>query len=59
MKKNITVDENKVPSDCNYCPGIRPLEIELGACKCKKELWWDGEGCVNRNQCPCMVGHIP
>lgn len=44
---------------CNYCPGVRPLEIELGACKCRKDRWWDGENCVTKNQCPCIVGHIP
>lgn len=45
-------------SKCNYCNGIEPLNIELGACKCKENLWWDGEECVPQNQCPCVVGHM-
>lgn len=43
---------------CNYCPGVAPLEIELGGCKCEQQLWWDGQQCVSRNQCPCTIGHM-
>lgn len=26
--------------------------------RCLADLWFDGVKCVNRTQCPCMVGHI-
>lgn len=44
--------------DCNTCPGVERPQLELLACKCKADLWWDGENCVSRTQCPCMVGHL-
>nr|XP_023019258.1 hemocytin-like [Leptinotarsa decemlineata] len=47
------------PSQCNYCPGVEQNDMELDACRCSVNLWWDGENCVNRTQCPCMMGYIP
>lgn len=44
---------------CNYCPGAEYVDLEMGACRCTEKLWWDGESCVNRTDCPCFVGHIP
>lgn len=26
--------------------------------RCLVDQWFDGLKCVNRTQCPCMVGHI-
>lgn len=47
------------PYPCNYCPGAEHIDLEMGACRCSENLWWDGESCVNRTHCPCFVGHIP
>jgi von Willebrand factor len=46
------------PSPCNYCPGVTTEPLEMQACRCVKNKWWDGENCVNRTECPCLVGHI-
>ncbi|KAJ8974052.1 hypothetical protein NQ317_002298, partial [Molorchus minor] len=47
------------PLPCHNCPGVESPQLEMDACRCLSDLWWDGENCVNRTQCPCMVGHIP
>lgn len=46
------------PSPCNTCPGVEAEELEMQACRCKPDMWWDGSNCVSRSQCPCMVGQI-
>lgn len=49
----------KPPSKCNTCTGLEFNSLEINACHCNPDLWWDGESCVVRSQCPCMVGLIP
>ncbi|KAJ3643777.1 hypothetical protein Zmor_026489 [Zophobas morio] len=46
------------PPGCNYCPDVVTDSLELEACRCKKDKWWDGQNCVARTECPCLVGHI-
>ncbi|XP_066254573.1 hemocytin [Euwallacea similis] len=43
---------------CNNCPGVITETLEIEACRCLDDQWFDGTKCVNRTQCPCMVGHI-
>ncbi|CAG9772868.1 unnamed protein product [Ceutorhynchus assimilis] len=43
---------------CNTCPGVEVGSLEMEACRCLADLWFDGIKCVNRTQCSCMVGHI-
>lgn len=45
------------PSSCNTCPDIvsEPLE---DVCRCSTEKWWDGNSCVDRTECPCVIEHI-
>lgn len=47
----------ELPS-CGICPGVlyAPLPIE-GICRCSLPLFWNGNDCVQRNMCPCVVGH--
>ncbi|EFA10333.2 hemocytin [Tribolium castaneum] len=47
-----------IPPACSYCPGVTTEPLELHACRCKPEKWWDGENCVSRTECPCIIGHI-
>lgn len=54
----VEVPSTVAPSSCNNCPGIDSPELEMDACRCLADLWWDGENCVNRTSCPCVVGHI-
>ncbi|XP_017781781.1 PREDICTED: hemocytin [Nicrophorus vespilloides] len=49
----------EAPSPCNSCPGTTESELELAACRCPPHLWFDGENCVSRPECPCVIGHIP
>lgn len=28
-------------------------------CKCHPPLFWNGQECTSRSQCPCMVGYTP
>ncbi|XP_030749920.1 hemocytin [Sitophilus oryzae] len=51
-----TTTESSLP--CNNCPGVKASTLEMEACRCAVDLWFDGLKCVNRTQCPCMVGHI-
>ncbi|XP_026826604.1 hemocytin isoform X2 [Ooceraea biroi] len=44
--------------ECNVCDGISQTLNNEG-CRCKDPYWWDGESCVPKQECPCMVGHIP
>ncbi|VVD02632.1 unnamed protein product [Leptidea sinapis] len=39
---------------CELCPGVPTTS----SCKCGPTLYYDGENCVTRDQCPCMVGFI-
>uniref|UniRef100_A0AAR5PSZ2 F5/8 type C domain-containing protein n=1 Tax=Dendroctonus ponderosae TaxID=77166 RepID=A0AAR5PSZ2_DENPD len=51
-----TTTESSLP--CNNCPGVEVKSLEMEACRCLVDQWFDGLKCVNRTQCPCMVGHI-
>lgn len=43
---------------CNVCDGIEQTSNDED-CKCKDPYWWDGESCVPKQECPCVVGHVP
>ncbi|XP_043682227.1 hemocytin isoform X2 [Vespula pensylvanica] len=43
-------------SVCNICEGIL-TENDI-KCKCDRSFWWNGETCVSKQNCPCVVGHI-
>lgn len=43
--------------ECNVCDGMDQTSHE--SCRCKDPLWWDGESCVPKLECPCMVEHVP
>lgn len=51
--------ESTTPSEreCNVCDGIDQTSNE--GCRCRDPLWWDGESCVPKRECPCVVGHVP
>ncbi|CAG4913028.1 unnamed protein product [Colias eurytheme] len=38
------------PSPCALCPGV-----PLRECACTAPLHYDGDSCVPRDQCPCMI----
>lgn len=44
--------------ECNVCDGIDQTLNDKG-CKCEDPYWWDGELCVPKQECPCVVGHVP
>ncbi|XP_071561739.1 hemocytin [Temnothorax nylanderi] len=47
-----------VDRECNVCDGIDQTSNDEG-CRCEDLHWWDGESCVPKRECPCVVGHIP
>ena len=42
--------------NCNVCEGVKN-ENQID-CKCTKSLWWNGDACVAKQECPCVVEHI-
>lgn len=42
---------------CEICPNV-PLNDAADACRCAPPLLWNGNECVERFMCPCMVGHM-
>lgn len=44
---------------CNICPGIEnsPHLIE-GVCACETAQFWNGNMCIERSLCPCVVDHL-
>lgn len=47
------------PSGCGKCEGVlEPSTIMENACLCYPPSYWNGQECVPRAQCPCMVGHM-
>ncbi|CAH0722011.1 unnamed protein product, partial [Brenthis ino] len=48
--------DERAPAPCALCPGAPPAAC---ACACAPALYYDGENCVSRDQCPCFVGFIP
>ncbi|XP_057325268.1 hemocytin-like isoform X2 [Microplitis mediator] len=46
--------EQTIKSNCNVCPGIFQ-DLTLNECTCNKSLWWTGETCALRQDCPCVV----
>lgn len=63
------IDATKLPSNevyeettkpaCGICANVlnQPSPIE-GTCRCYPPLYWNGDECTPKSQCPCMVGHI-
>lgn len=43
---------------CNVCDGIEQT-LNDEDCRCEDPYWWDGESCVPKQECPCVVGHVP
>lgn len=43
---------------CNVCDGIEQKLNDEGSCSCEDLYWWDGESCVSKQECPCVVGHV-
>lgn len=43
-------------SNCNVCDGITYSTFDI-SCLCEEDKWWDGEHCVPRAFCPCIVNH--
>ncbi|CAH1404838.1 unnamed protein product [Nezara viridula] len=50
-----TLPPTTVREDCNVCPGVT---LSSKICPCQISLWWDGEQCGRRAQCPCVVGFM-
>lgn len=51
-----------VAGDCGVCPGVKDLDVNQqidATCKCYPPLFWNGQECQPRSQCPCMVGYTP
>lgn len=42
--------------ECNVCEGVS--KGNQVACNCKEPYWWNGNTCVIKQECPCVVGHI-
>lgn len=38
-------------TNCNICPGLT-----VNDCNCPSEMWWNGENCGLRSECPCVLG---
>lgn len=38
-------------TNCNACPGIMENN-----CDCALDMWWNGESCGLRSECPCVLG---
>jgi len=43
--------------ECNVCDGISQT-LNNEDCRCKNPYWWDGESCIPKQECPCIVGHV-
>lgn len=45
--------------DCGVCDkALSPPSPIAGTCRCYPPFYWNGDECVNKARCPCMVGHI-
>ncbi|XP_056642321.1 hemocytin [Diorhabda sublineata] len=51
-----TVPTTTIIYECNYCPGIPEKNVNLEVCRCLSTQYWDGQQCVPRSDCPCVVG---
>uniref|UniRef100_A0A1I8Q8K8 Hemocytin n=1 Tax=Stomoxys calcitrans TaxID=35570 RepID=A0A1I8Q8K8_STOCA len=58
VKQNIAVQEVIKTSKCFVCEGILDSSLTDGNCKCKDNLFWDGNKCVQSNLCPCVENYI-
>lgn len=47
----------EIESSCNVCHEIFQRSYETN-CQCDEKLWWNGEKCVEKQQCPCVVDQI-
>uniref|UniRef100_A0A1I8MML0 Hemocytin n=2 Tax=Musca domestica TaxID=7370 RepID=A0A1I8MML0_MUSDO len=59
VSENIVEVEKPKPSKCLVCEGIVDSSTTDGNCKCKDNLFWDGNKCVPSNLCPCVENYIP
>ncbi|XP_026667953.1 hemocytin isoform X2 [Ceratina calcarata] len=41
---------------CNVCNGKN--SEDQSKCECTDNLWWNGNSCVLKQECPCVIGHI-
>lgn len=55
-KLEITSMTTQTFEKCNVCKGVQN-EDQI-TCKCKESLWWNGNTCVIKQECPCVVEHI-
>ncbi|XP_066594945.1 hemocytin-like [Prorops nasuta] len=46
----------EINNQCNVCKGV--TEEYQQNCKCEESYWWDGDSCVTKQECPCVVGHM-
>lgn len=42
---------------CNVCDGIDQM-LNSETCTCEDPYWWNGESCVPKQECPCIIGHL-
>lgn len=52
----------KLQGECGICPGVPDLQYNHEVdkiCKCYPPLFWNGQECSPKSQCPCMVGYTP
>lgn len=55
-KLEITSMTTQTFKKCNVCEGVQNDDQII--CKCKESFWWNGNTCVIKQECPCVVEHI-
>jgi len=54
-----TTTSSSFERECNICDGMdRTMLNDEKRCKCEDPYWWDGESCVSKWECPCIIGHV-
>ncbi|KAK0088266.1 hypothetical protein PV326_004912 [Microctonus aethiopoides] len=53
----LPIGMKEIKSSCNVCHEIFERSYETN-CQCDEKLWWNGEKCVEKQQCPCVVDQI-
>lgn len=54
-----TTTSSSFERECNICDGMdRTILNDEKRCKCEDPYWWDGESCVSKWECPCIIGHV-
>ncbi|XP_070162344.1 hemocytin isoform X2 [Polyergus mexicanus] len=57
--KSTTTSSSSFERECNVCDGIDwTTSDDEERCKCEDLYWWNGESCVSKRECPCVVGHV-